>query len=203
MGSSKGTLRQEEQEIQSPAGKALIDVPIIAAVNDPKAFEVALQSPPKAVYLLTGNPLSLPTMLQRAAERGKQCLVNIDFLDGLARDKFAVEFLASHNVAGIVSTRFEILKAARSFGLITIQRTFSLDTAAVAATRRSLAQFLPDAVEVLPAMAAPKVSRRLLEDHPTLRVIGGGLIETVKEIEDLLAAGIDAVSVSDQRLWLI
>jgi len=29
------------------------------------------------------------------------------------------------------------------------------------------------------------------------------LIETVKEIEDLLASGIDAVSVSDQRLWLI
>ncbi|QHS53086.1 glycerol-3-phosphate responsive antiterminator [Edaphobacter sp. 12200R-103] len=200
---SKGILRQDKHEIHPLAGKTLIEAPIIAAVNDPSAFEVALESPPRAVYLLTGNPLSLPAMLRRAAERGKQCLVNIDFLDGLARDKFAVEFLASHDVAGIVSTRFEILKAARSFGLITIQRTFSLDTAAVAATVRSLSQFLPDAVEVLPAMAAPKVSRRLLKDHPGLRIIGGGLIETVREIEDLLAAGIDAVSVSDQRLWLI
>ncbi|QEE28227.1 glycerol-3-phosphate responsive antiterminator [Terriglobus albidus] len=200
---SRETRRQDERETSPRVRQTLIDTPIIAAVNEPPAFEVALQSPPRAVYLLTGNPLSLPGMLQRAAEQGKQCLVNIDFLDGLARDRFAVEFLASHNVAGIVSTRSEILKAAQSFGLITVQRTFSLDSAAVTATRRSLAQFLPDAVEVLPAMAAPKVARKLLEDHPSLRIIGGGLIETVKEIEDLLAAGIHAVSVSDQRLWII
>ena len=92
---SRETRRQDEQETPPRIRQTLIDTPIIAAVNEPPAFEVALQSPPRAVYLLTGNPLSLPGMLHRAAEQGKQCLVNIDFLDGLARDKFAVEFLAS------------------------------------------------------------------------------------------------------------
>lgn len=52
-------------------------------------------------------------------------------------------------------------------------------------------------------MAAPKVARRLHVAHPELTLIGGGLIEGVKEIEDLLAAGVRSVSVSDQRLWLI
>ena len=66
MDRSRETRRQDETPPR--VRQTLIDTPIIAAVNEPPAFEVALQSPPRAVYLLTGNPLSLPGMLQRAAE---------------------------------------------------------------------------------------------------------------------------------------
>jgi len=176
---------------------------IIAAVNSAEKFVSALASPTRAIYLLTGTPLTLPDMVARARDHGKICLVNTDFLDGLSRDRHAIEFLAAHRVHGIVSTRFEILKVAHSLGLITVQRTFAIDTAAVTAALRCLAQFVPDAMEVLPAIATPKVAQRLHNVYPTLRIIGGGLIENVKEIEDLLAAGVDAVSVSDERLWLI
>lgn len=181
----------------------LADCSIIAAVNTPESFNAALESPTRAIYLLTGNPLNLPGMLERAHLCSKVCLVNMDFLDGLARDRYAVEFLAGLKVDGIVSTRFETLKAAHALGLVTVQRTFAIDSAAITAAIKSLGQFLPDAMEVLPAMAAPKVARRLHMAHPELILIGGGLIEGVKEIEDLLAAGVRSVSVSDQRLWLI
>lgn len=186
-----------------PEVALLANCPIIAAVNSPETFPVALASPTRAIYLLTGNPLTLPGMLHRARESGKVCLVNIDFLDGLARDRFAVEFLAEHKVAGIVSTRCETLMAAHALSLVTVQRTFGIDSAAVAALKKSLAHFLPDSVEVLPAMAAPKLARRIRETYPALNIIGGGLIENVKEIEELLASGINAISVSDPRLWLI
>lgn len=176
---------------------------IIAAVNSIDTFEAALAAPTRAIYLLTGNPLNLPQMLERARDHDKICLVNIDFLDGLSRDRHAVEFLAVHKVAGIVSTRFEVLKAAHGFGLFTVQRTFAIDSAAVTAAIKSMGQFLPDAMEVLPAMAAPKVAKRLHIGNPGLMIIGGGLIESVREIEDLLAAGVNSVSVSDSRLWLI
>lgn len=192
--------------VARPLGEALsvlADCSIIAAVNNPESFDAALESPTRAIYLLTGNPLNLPGMLERAHTCSKVCLVNIDFLDGLSRDRYAVEFLAELKVDGIVSTRFETLKAAHAVGLITVQRTFAIDSAAVAAAVKSLSQFLPDAMEVLPAMAAPKVARRLHMAHPGLTLIGGGLIEGVKEIEDLLAAGVQSVSVSDPRLWLI
>jgi glycerol uptake operon antiterminator len=180
----------------------LAESSIIAAVNKTEFFEEALESPTRVIYLLAGNPLNLPPMLARARELSKTCLVNIDFLDGLARDRPAVEFLAAHQIDGIVSTRIEALKAAHGLGLITVQRTFAIDSAAITATLRSLNQFLPDAVEVLPAMAAPKVARRLHASFAQLPIIGGGLIETVREIEDLLHAGVRSVSVSDPRLWL-
>lgn len=181
----------------------LADCSIIAAVNSPECFDAALESPTRAIYLLTGNPRNLPGMIERAHLCSKICLVNMDFLDGLSRDRYAVEFLAELKVDGIVSTRFETLKAAHALSLVTVQRTFAIDSAAITAAIKSLNQFLPDAMEVLPAMAAPKVARRLHVAHPELTLIGGGLIEGVKEIEDLLAAGVRSVSVSDQRLWLI
>jgi glycerol-3-phosphate responsive antiterminator len=58
-------------------------------------------------------------------------------------------------------------------------------------------------MEVLPAMVAPKVARRLHASFPHLAIIGGGLIEGVREIEELLGAGVRSVSVSDSRLWLV
>ena len=183
--------------------EAFADCSIIAAVNTPEILEAALDSPTRVIYLLTGNPLSIPEMLARARDRSKLCLINIDFLQGLARDRHAVAFLAAHKADGIVSTHIEVLKAAHLLGLITVQRTFAIDSAAISATIKSLDQFQPDAIEVLPAIAAPKVARRLRALHPELPLIGGGLIEGVKEIEDLLAAGVRSVSVSDQRLWLI
>ena len=185
------------------ARAVLAECSIIAAVNKLDVFERALDSPARAIYLLFGNPLLLPSMMLKARERGKVCLINIDFLDGLARDRHAVEFLAAHHVDGIVSTRIEVLKAAQSLGLITVQRTFAIDSAAMHAALKSLHQFLPDAMEVLPAMAATKAIRQVHAVFPELPIIGGGLIETVREIEQLLDAGVRSVSVSDSRMWLI
>jgi glycerol uptake operon antiterminator len=181
----------------------LVSGPVIAAVNSQEAFETALLAPTRCLFILTGSPLSLPAMVKRAQDHGKLCMVNVDFLDGLSRDRFAVEFLASTGVAGIVSTRLDTLKSAGGLGLKTVLRTFGIDTAAVTAAKKSLAQFRPDAVEVLPAMVAPRVGKSLREAHPDLTVIGGGLIETVKEIEALLDAGIQAITTSNARLWLI
>jgi glycerol uptake operon antiterminator len=195
--------KNAEQPVKAADSTLLSGCSIIAAVNGIDTFEAALAAPTRAIYLLAGNPLNLPRMLERARDHDKICLVNIDFLDGLNRDRHAVEFLAVHKVAGIVSTRFEALKAAHGFGLVTVQRTFAIDSAAVAAALKSMGQFLPDAMEVLPAMAAPKVAIRLRAAYPRLTIIGGGLIENVREIEELLAVGINSVSVSDPRLWLI
>ena len=65
-----------------------------------------------------------------------------------------------------------------------------------------MGQFLPDAIEILPAIAAPRVAPRFRSVHPNLRIVAGGLISDLKEVESLLANGINAVSVSDPRFWI-
>ncbi|MEO8097917.1 MAG: glycerol-3-phosphate responsive antiterminator [Acidobacteriota bacterium] len=192
-----------EVETRYPQWKDVLESRhIIAAVRNVEALQAVLASEVQVVYLLFGNPLNIKDLLRVMRERGKLTLVNLDLLNGFSRDSINAEYLASCGTAGIVSTHHEILRASRKQKLITVQRTFALDSAAVDAGLRSLDQFLPDAIEVLPAVAAPRVVARFRQAHPGLRVIAGGLVSGLKEVESLLGAGMDAVSVSDSALWI-
>jgi glycerol uptake operon antiterminator len=175
---------------------------IIAAIRNAEALAAVEKSPTETVYLLFGNPLNIGDLLKRVRDQGKLPLVNLDLLSGFSRDAINAEYLAACGAAGIVSTHGEVLRASRKHGLITVQRTFALDSAAIEAGLRTIRQFTPDAVEILPAIAAPRVFARFREVHPHLRIVAGGLISDLKEVETLLAAGIDAVSVSDHGFWI-
>lgn len=175
---------------------------IIAAIRNIDALAAVVKSPTEVVYLLFGNPLNLGDLLKRVREKGKLPLVNLDLLSGFSRDPINAEYLAASGAAGVVSTHSEVLRASRKQGLITVQRTFALDSAAIEAGLRTIHQFVPDAVEILPAVAAPRVIARFREVHPPLRVVAGGLIADLKEVEGLLAAGVDAVSISDPNFWV-
>jgi glycerol uptake operon antiterminator len=114
-----------------------------------------------------------------------------------------VEYLASCGTAGIISTNHETLRAARSQELVTVLRTFMIDSASVDSGRRFLVNFQPDAIELLPAIAAPLVIDRIRFGHPGLHVIAGGLVTNLKQVEGLVAAKVDAVSLSDPELWVV
>ena len=175
---------------------------IIPAVRAPEFLHRSAESPGKIVYFLFGNPEDIGNMAEVVVATGKVPIVNIDLAAGFARDQAAISFLARRQVLGIISTHPEPLRAARDFGLFAIKRTFLLDSAALESALRSLEQFEPDALEVLPAMAAPHILSKLHHYYPHLPVIAGGLIKTMREIEDLVGQGINAVSVSDCRLWI-
>lgn len=175
---------------------------IIAAVRDSGGLAEAAVSPTATIYLLFGTTLNIGDMLKTMRDHGKLPFVNLDLLTGFSRDPVNAEFLDRCGAGGIVSTHMEVLRAARKRGLITVQRTFALDSVAVEAGLRVTSQFLPDAIEILPAVAAPRLVSRFRKVHPTLRILAGGLVSDMKEAESLLAAGIDAVSVSDARFWV-
>ena len=176
--------------------------PIIPAVRSTQYLIPSSQCPGKIVYFLFGDPENSSDMMEFVATAGKVPIINIDLAAGFARDHAAVTYLAHRNVQGIISTHPEPLRAARELELFAIKRTFLLDSAALDSALRSLDQFMPDALEVLPAMAAPHIVKRLHALYPNLPVIAGGLITTLREIDDLINQGINAVSVSDPRLWI-
>lgn len=175
---------------------------IIPAVRSAEFLVPSSLAPGKIVYFLFGNPENAADMMEGVAAAGKVPIINIDLAAGFARDHAAVSYLAHHHVQGIISTHPEPLRAARDLGLFAIKRTFLLDSAALESAVRSLDQFMPDALEVLPALAAPHIVHRLHDMYPALPVIAGGLVTTLREIECLVGQGINAVSVSDSRLWV-
>jgi glycerol uptake operon antiterminator len=175
---------------------------IIPAVRSPEFLIPAATAPGKIVYFLCGNPENLPQMVDVVISNGKVPIVNLDLVSGLSRDAAAIGFLARRKVQGVISTHQEPLRAARHLGLFAIERTFLLDSAALQSSLRSIDQFLPDALEVLPAVVAPKMVAKLAESYPSLPVIAGGLIQTLREIEELVQQGASAVSVSESSLWV-
>jgi glycerol uptake operon antiterminator len=176
---------------------------LIAAVRNEEGLAAVEKSPTEAVYLLYGNTLNIAELIKRLRGYGKLPLVNLDLLTGFSRDSINADYLATCGAAGVISTHCEILRASRRLGLITVQRTFALDSAAIEAGIKTMNRFLPDAIEILPAVAAPRVAPRFRNLHPHLRIVAGGLISELKEVESLLAGGINAVSVSDPRFWIV
>jgi len=176
---------------------------IIPSVRSPETLAAACASPSKIVFLLFGNPLIVGELVTQLRAAGKLPVVNMDLLAGLARDAAAIEFLVEAGVGGVISTHQDVLRAARAQGLVAFQRTFALDSLAVSNSVRTLEHFVPDVIELLPAIAAPLVIPVLHAVRPLLPVIGCGLVRSLSQINDLVLQGVTAVSVSDSSLWIV
>ena len=175
---------------------------IIPSVRSPEFIARSARAPGKVVYFLFGNPEHIAEMVEVVASNGKATMVNVDLAAGLSRDEAAISFLAHRQVLGIISTHVEPLRAARDYGLFAVKRTFLLDSAALESCLRNLSQMLPDALEIMPAIAAPRIIPKLRQEYPQLPIIAGGLVSTLREVEDLVQQGVTSVSVSDSRLWV-
>jgi glycerol uptake operon antiterminator len=177
--------------------------PVIPAVRDARVLGNALRAPGRVVYVLYGAVGTVAQIVEPFRVAGKHAFVNVDLVDGLRSDGAAVQFLADCGATGIISTHTEALRAARTRGLLAVQRSFLLDSHAAGNALSAIDRFRPDAVELLPAPAAPYVIERLVARHPDVVPTAGGLIRTLSEIDDLVRLGIRAVSVSETALWVV
>ncbi len=175
---------------------------IIPAVRKPELLDQALAAHGRILYLLCGDPETIGGLIERTAAAGKLAIINIDLLSGLTRDVSALRYLERRGARGIISTHAEPLRQAQSLGLYTIQRTFLLDSGAMDSLCHQMKHSQMDALEVLPALAVPKLLARLTGLAAEIPVVGGGLVDTLREAQDLLAQGLAAISASNPALWI-
>jgi len=178
------------------------ETPIIPAIRKPDLVDQAIASRSRLIYLLTGDPENIESMMHKIVDAAKVPIVNLDLLNGFSRDKYAVNYLKRLGAGGIISTHLDPLRHALAIGLYGIQRTFLLDSGAMDTISNQLKNSPVHALEILPAMVAPKMLDRVHAVSPDLPVVGGGLIQTMKEVEELLAAGLSAVSTSHPEMWI-
>jgi glycerol uptake operon antiterminator len=175
---------------------------VIPAVRKAELVPQAIAAHGQIVYLLTGDPENCEAMIQQVLAAGKVPFVNLDLLNGFSRDRYAVNYLKRSGARGIISTHLDPLRHAVSIGLYAIQRTFLLDSGAMETITNQLRNSTVNALEVLPAQVAPKMLDRVRSIPLDLPIVGGGLIETMKEVEDLLGTGLSAISTSNPQMWL-
>jgi len=178
------------------------ETPIIPAIRKPDFVELAIASRSRLIYLLTGDPDTIEPMIQKITAAGKVPIVNLDLLNGFSRDRYAVNYLKRVGAGGIISTHLDPLRHALAIGLYGIQRTFLLDSGAMDTISNQLRNTPVHALEILPAMVAPKMLERVRAINVDLPVVGGGLIANMKEVESLLEQGLSAVSTSHPEMWI-
>ena len=172
--------------------------PIAAAIRTEKDFSTALHSDADMIFLLHSNIMTVHQYVKEIHSAGKKAFVHVDFAEGIGKDRVGVDFLASHGVDGIISTRGQIIRHAKEIGLITVQRFFALDSKGVSGMGELLEQSKPDLIEIMPGIMGKIIHRFAGGKIP---VIAGGLIETKAEVTEALHFGAVAVSTGKQDLW--
>ncbi|MDQ0337945.1 glycerol uptake operon antiterminator [Caldalkalibacillus uzonensis] len=178
----------------------MVQSQVIASIHQPELIEEAVDSEANIAFLLTGDLLTIKDYVDRLKSAGMPVFIHLDFIEGLSNHKSAIQYVAREwQPDGIITTRNQLIKAAKEEGLLTIQRIFLLDSSALKRGIELVRACQPDAIEVLPGLM-PRVIYELTEELP-IPLIAGGLIREKEEILEALRAGALATSVGDPKLW--
>ena len=177
-----------------------IDNPIIAAVSDRKKLYKAIESSCKIIFMLYGDIFSLKEHVEIAKEKGKYVFVHVDLVKGFSNDIHSLNYINSIiKPSGIVTTRTNIVRAAKEIKCFVVQRLFALDSKSINDGINSITQNAPDAVEIMPGII-PKITK-VIRNSTNIPIITGGLIETKEEIISSLGAGATCISTTCESVW--
>jgi len=130
--------------------------PIIASIRNDSDFKYALNSKATALFILHGDIFNLPQIMKECKKHNKLVFLHMDLIKGIGRDGEGVIYLFKKALCnGIVTTKSNLINIAKKEGLIAVQRLFLLDSAALKTGEQLLKNNQPDAVEILPGIAAP------------------------------------------------
>ena len=172
---------------------------LILAVSSVKEFEKFLTMELDYCVLIDFHIGLLHALIAQAHERQKKVLLHMDLLHGLANDEAGCEYVCQYLRAdGVISTRPKVVQKAMEKKCLGVLRLFLIDSKSLNKGIRLCRECQPDFVEVLPAIA-PAILPRIKEETGQ-KLMSGGLLSSVAEIESCFACGAEAVTISSRKL---
>lgn len=173
--------------------------PVIAAVKNNEQLEKALESSAQIIFVLFGDILSIKKISETIESNNKIGIIHIDLVEGFTNKEIVVKYLKEETkFNGIISTKPQIVKTAKKYNLIAIQRVFIFDTLSLNNVKNHMLCEC-DALEILPGII-PKVLG-IISKESNKPLVSGGLIETKEEVMQALACGATCVSTTKQEIW--
>ncbi len=174
--------------------------PIIAGVKDVSELQNALDSECEVIFLLCGNIFNLKECVLKAKEHNKIIFIHVDLIEGLSRDSVSLKYISEEiKPDGIISTKNNLLKVAKSLGMLTVQRIFIIDSLSIDTAIKASQMINPDAIEIMPGIM-PRITKKI-SSSLEVPVIVGGLVSYEEEISMALDSGALGVSTSSKKLW--
>jgi len=173
---------------------------LLPAVRKMKSLEKLMTLSYEYIVLLDSHISQIKPILDMTSAHGKKVLLHADLIEGLKNDEYAAEFLCQvMKPAGLISTRSSVITKTKQNGRLAIQRLFLLDSNALEKSYALLERTKPDFIEVLPGIMPQMISEVL--NRTGIPILAGGLIRSVSDVEQALAAGATTVTTSREELW--
>ncbi len=151
------------------------------------------------VIIIDTHLSQLQHCCQLAIKNGKKVIIHLDLIKGLKSDEYAVEYLINDlYVDGIISVKSSVVEKVKKLGKIAIQRIFIIDTQSYKKSIELVKNSNPDYIELLPGCLFKMIDR--VKKDLDIKVIAGGLIETVEEYQLAISNGATAITTSKETL---
>lgn len=195
--------KADKQSFPAPPVAQWFARPVIPVFSSFGAEDEAVLSRASLAFFQGGELVGLAPMIERLSAGALAripVMLHIDLLSGLSSDDAGLRYLAGlKRINGIITVRPHLVMAARRLGLASILLVFLQDGRAIERGLHVIEQCKPDAVELVPGVAALETVRQF-ERLPMPR-IAGGLVRSESLVRQLLGAGFRAVSSSNSALW--
>lgn len=173
---------------------------ILPAIRNMKDLEKLTKTDYKLCVLLDMHIGHLKSVMDLLKQHSIEAFIHIDLIKGMSHDEFACEYIIqTYNPRGIVSTKSKVIQKAKSLNKLTIFRVFILDSQALNRSIKLIHHNQPDYVEVLPGIASKIV--KVVKDETDAKIIAGGLINDMDEVNEAINNGASYVTTSDRGIW--
>lgn len=175
--------------------------PIIPVSNNMKDFEKLINNNYyQYIILLNVHVSQLHSIIKNAHKNHKKIFLHTDLIYGLKNNEYGIDFLC-HNIQpdGLISTKPNLIKAAKKKSMFTILRLFLFDFISLDTGYKVLKQSCPDFVEVMPGVM-PRIIHQIKRETD-IPVLASGMIQSNEEVKQALSAGAEAVTTTEKDLW--
>ena len=173
--------------------------PVIAAVKNEEQLDGAINSSAQIIFVLFGDVMNIKKISEIIASKNKMGIIHIDLVEGLTNKEVVIRFVKEETkFNGIISTKPQVVKLAKKYDLVGVQRVFIFDTLSLNTVKNHMISEC-DAIEVLPGII-PKVLG-IISKYSNKPVVAGGLIETKEEVMQALSSGATCISTTKKEIW--
>lgn len=173
--------------------------PIIAAVKNEEQLDIAVNSDAQIIFVLFGDVMNIKTISEIIESKNKIGIVHIDLVEGLTSKEVVIKYIKDKTkFSGVISTKPQVVKLAKKYDLLGVQRFFIFDTLSLNNVKSHMISEC-DAIEVLPGII-PKVLG-MISKYSNKPVVAGGLIETKEDVMQALSSGATCVSTTKKEIW--
>lgn len=179
---------------------SLEENPIIAAVKDSKGLEEAIQTDCNIIFILNSDIINVGEIVEKVKAHNKLAFVHIDLLEGTSNKEVSLQFLKESTQAdGIISTKAQMVRAAKNYGFYTVHRFFLVDSMSYRSIDKQIANSTPHFIEILPGMMPKAIG--WVKGKVGIPIIASGLVCEKEDVMEAIQAGALAISSTNNDVW--